>query len=72
MCNSNNVMCNVQQPTSFTFYVYTFSHVVIHLYHFAYLTVDITFVVEDIDQLKPLSEPFTFQVFSISPDDTHS
>lgn len=31
MCNSNNVMCNVQQSTSFTFYVYTFSHVVIHL-----------------------------------------
>lgn len=40
------------------------SHVVIHLYHFAYLTVDITFVVEDIDQLKPLAEPFTLQNLS--------
>lgn len=40
------------------------SHVIIHLYHFAYLTVDITFVVEDINQIKPLSEPFTLQNLS--------
>lgn len=46
-------------------YFYAFSHVIIHLYHFAYLTVDITFVVEDIDQIKPLSEPFTLQVYCI-------
>nr|XP_022296145.1 spermine synthase-like isoform X1 [Crassostrea virginica]XP_022296146.1 spermine synthase-like isoform X1 [Crassostrea virginica]XP_022296147.1 spermine synthase-like isoform X1 [Crassostrea virginica] len=37
------------------------SHLVIHLYHFAYLTVDITFVVENIKQLKPLSEPYNIQ-----------
>ncbi|XP_055999429.1 spermine synthase-like isoform X2 [Ostrea edulis] len=34
------------------------SHIVIHLYHFAYLTVDITFVVDDAKYLKPLSEPY--------------
>ncbi|XP_034307619.2 spermine synthase [Magallana gigas] len=40
------------------------SHVVIHLYHFAYLTMDITFVVDNVDQLKPLSEPFSFEYIS--------
>uniref|UniRef100_A0A8W8LVZ5 PABS domain-containing protein n=1 Tax=Magallana gigas TaxID=29159 RepID=A0A8W8LVZ5_MAGGI len=40
------------------------SHVVIHLYHFAYLTVDITFVVDNVDQLKPLSEPFSDKYIS--------
>uniref|UniRef100_A0A8W8LVZ1 Uncharacterized protein n=2 Tax=Magallana gigas TaxID=29159 RepID=A0A8W8LVZ1_MAGGI len=43
------------------------SHVVIHLYHFAYLTVDITFVVDNVDQLKPLSEPFSYEVFLCIP-----
>lgn len=66
-------MCNIQQATSFIFcvqaynYFYTFSHVVIHLYHFAYLTVDITFVVDNVDQLKPLSEPFSDKVLLCIP-----
>ncbi|XP_078340700.1 spermine synthase-like isoform X2 [Crassostrea virginica] len=34
------------------------SHLAIHLYHFAYLTVDVTFVVQKIEQLKPLSGPY--------------
>ncbi|XP_062585689.1 spermine synthase-like [Saccostrea cucullata] len=37
------------------------SHIVIHLYHFAYLTVDITYVVDNVNCLKPLSEPFEFE-----------
>ncbi|XP_062585688.1 spermine synthase-like [Saccostrea cucullata] len=37
------------------------SHVVIHLYHFAYLTVDITYVVDNVNCLKPLSQPFKSQ-----------
>lgn len=38
------------------------SHLAIHLYHFAYLTVDVTFVVQKIEQLKPLSGPYNMNV----------
>ena len=38
------------------------SHLAIHLYHFAYLTVDVTFVVQKIEQLKPLSGPYDMNV----------
>ncbi|XP_048739621.2 spermine synthase-like isoform X2 [Ostrea edulis] len=37
------------------------SHIVIHLYHFAYLTIDLTFVVHDTRHLKPLSAKYDLQ-----------
>lgn len=56
----NTAMLSVQQAKKSYNYFYTLSHVTIHLlvYHFAYLTVDITFVVENINLLKPWSKPF--------------
>ena len=38
------------------------SHLAIHLYHFAYLTVDVTFVEQEIEELKPMTGPYDMDV----------
>ena len=38
------------------------SHLAIHLYHFAYLTVDVTFVEQEIEELQPMTGPYDMDV----------